>query len=124
MTFPSCQGVKLWIDILKNRTYPQTIKKNESYPVFGYIKKHVGKHELQDSKSMISLEKVGLSTKSLFTLSTTTTLFYKKKIRRQDNPLRKNKNVVTCKGSFGRSDQVRFALFSCGLKPKFSPHAR
>jgi hypothetical protein len=87
MTFRSCQGVKLWIDDMKNRTYPQAIKKNESYPVFGYIKKHAGKHELENSKSMISLKKVGLSTKTPLALSTTTTLFYKKKIRRQDNHL-------------------------------------
>ena len=43
---------------------------------------------------MISKQKNRLSTKSAVALSTTTTLFYKKKIRRQDKCLGKTKMLL------------------------------
>ncbi len=56
----------------------------KSYPVFGYTKKHASQHGLVIAKSLILLKKIGLSTQNSFALSTTTILFLKKKIRRQD----------------------------------------
>jgi hypothetical protein len=56
----------------------------KSYPIFGYTKKHARQHGLEIPKSLILLKKIGLSTQNRFALSTTTILFLKKKIRRQD----------------------------------------
>jgi hypothetical protein len=56
--------------------------------------KHACQHLLSLLKPLISFHKAGLSTEVVKALSTTTTLFYKKEIRRQANSAVKKQKIL------------------------------